>query len=367
MLETLDTLIAFITVVLVLSLLVTGIVQVVQYTLRFRGRNLERGLRGLLASLLQSDAAKPPDAGEVKTARELAHRIVHDRELVQACQGRLGCALSRFLARRAGWLYDLTKGRTTWIEKEELRAALERAVRTTGLSGQKSALITGLDAHFDRWERLLAKRFQHRMRWVSLVASLGVVFIFQVDGFALLRDLSTNAELRNRLVETSSEMLEREAIVRELVDQDGVAGEALERWTAEHPDVDLPEPTSGAATTRDSVVAQLESALADRPDEERNRMIQDYRDRFDDVIYERQQRARELTEDVLGLSARMGLEPWAQGPGFYAPFQLARYLGVLVMVVLVSFGAPFWFNQLRNLVALRDLLKPREKDKPAKA
>jgi hypothetical protein len=32
------------------------------------------------------------------------------------------------------------------------------------------------------------------------------------------------------------------------------------------------------------------------------------------------------------------------------------------MVFLVSFGAPFWFNTLRNLVGLRDLLKPKEKE-----
>jgi len=404
MLDTLETLIAFVTVVLVLSLLVTGLVQLVQYTFRFRGRTLEQGLAGMLASLL----------GWEGEARRIAHKVVHDPWLVQPSNGPVSRWLIRVLGSLgekrgisglARWLKEWIEGRTTWIEKGELKEALARATanwssdgrpakaeagpgdpakaeaatrapaetvveppgeRTAGdpaAAGNRRDVIAGVEAAFGRWERLLTKRFQHRMRWISVAGAFLVVFLFQVDGFALLRDLSADAELRARISALTGEVLEQEAGVRQMLDLRDAAEEALERLEARHREVEAAlEQASGVGSDRASIIAELEAVLADRPAEQRNAILAEYEDLLNQVIDQRRRRARGLTEDALGLTSRMGLRMWSGDWDFYYPPVYGRYLGVLVMVLLVSFGAPFWFNALRNLVALRDLLKPKETD-----
>jgi hypothetical protein len=393
MLDTLDTLIAFVTVTLVLSLLVTGLVQMIQYAIGQRGRNLELGLAGLLASLTDPEAVRAGGAQAVRVegqARELARTVVHDPRLTQPSNGVLFRWLSRrlaklrhrrFVGKPAGWLYWSLLGRTTWIERGELRSVLGELlekrpaadgevttaevatakVATAEVAASSAARLD--DELFDRWERNLSKRFQHRMRWLTAVCAFVVVILFQVDGFKLLRDLSADAELRSRIAGLSSEALGQESGVREMLDLRGAAEEALDRFEARHPEIEaLLEEASGVGPDRASIVAELEAVLADRPPVERDALLAEYSALLDGVIGERQRRARALVEDALGMSARMGLEPWPRGLGFYVPMRLGRWLGVGVMVFLVSFGAPFWFNTLRNLVGLRDLLKPKEKE-----
>jgi len=54
------------------------------------------------------------------------------------------------------------------------------------------------------------------------------------------------------------------------------------------------------------------------------------------------------------------ITPWGQGSVFYA--NAANIFGVLLTAILLSLGAPFWFEQLKNTASLRDALskKPAE-------
>jgi hypothetical protein len=42
-----------------------------------------------------------------------------------------------------------------------------------------------------------------------------------------------------------------------------------------------------------------------------------------------------------------------------------NWIGVFMTMILLSFGAPFWFNALSNLMNLRDALKPQKIAQPA--
>lgn len=348
MLQTLDTLIAFVTVTLVLSLLVTGIVQFIQYTFRFRGRNLERGVAGLLAAFAADDDG----------ARKVAGAVVRDAKLVHPPPGKL----HKWLSER----WTIFQGRATWIEKDELKQALGRALENEKLQQTLKDKAVDLDLaiedHFERWERNLSKWFQHRMRWISLVLSLVVVVGFQVDAMDLLKKLSADAELRDRIAGVTGDVLEEEAEVRRMLNLRDAAEEALERLELRHPDLEGQiEEASGVGADRASIVAELEAILADRPNEQRDAVVEEYRQLLDDVYDERRRRAQGLIDDAMGYTARLGLDFWGD-PSFYRGAPASRYLGVLTMVILVGFGAPFWFNQLRNLVALRDMLKPKEEN-----
>lgn len=380
MLETLDTLIAFVTVILVLSLLVTGLVQFLQYFFRFRGRTLERGLAGLLEGRMPEEAVQGAEDATA-AARRVAGRVVRDPLLVHTppsiirnglCSGLGWLAKAPWVGGLFRRLRSLLEDRTTWIEKTELEEALERVLQDSTeepskIGGEiqrmheaRARLLEEVGGAFDRWERQLTKRFEHRMRWISFVLSFLVVVTFQVDAFDLLTRLSADAELRNRIGAVTGEVLEEEAGVREMLDLRSAAEEALERLEIRHQDIqESLEQASGVGPDRASIVAELEAVLADRPEKERDAVLEEYRQLLDEVIAERRRRAEGLIDDALGYTARMGLELWGDDD-FYHGAPWSRYLGVLAMVILVGFGAPFWFNQLRNLVALRDVLQRRE-------
>ena len=52
----------------------------------------------------------------------------------------------------------------------------------------------------------------------------------------------------------------------------------------------------------------------------------------------------------------------AQWSDYYFSWQLStlgHWLGILFSTILISFGAPFWFNRLKDLISLRDRLSSR--------
>jgi hypothetical protein len=74
--------------------------------------------------------------------------------------------------------------------------------------------------------------------------------------------------------------------------------------------------------------------------------------------------------DVLG---RLNINPWQYGPEFYyedGTFQLKNIIGVLITAIFLTFGAPFWFSRLQEVLKLKDVLsegiKPEKKKKDEK-
>ena len=67
----------------------------------------------------------------------------------------------------------------------------------------------------------------------------------------------------------------------------------------------------------------------------------------------------------VGRLGKLNIEPWGRGTEFYwtgsgkdRDINGANVVGVLIMAMLLTLGAPFWFQALRNLAGLRDLLAP---------
>jgi hypothetical protein len=74
-------LIAFVTVILLLSMVVTGLVQATSAVLRLRSRNLQRGVAALLSKYVDDGRSK-------SNYRGLAARVLNDPNLAAA---RAGC------------------------------------------------------------------------------------------------------------------------------------------------------------------------------------------------------------------------------------------------------------------------------------
>lgn len=339
LLQTVDTLLAFLVLTLLLSLIVTGLVQATQYMLQLRARNLENGIVALLRALRRN--------GDTFEPQELARQIVHSPLLTQ------GSAGERVRSR----LPFLQTPRTSWVELDELKSLLAHHL--------PPERIAELETWFKRTERNLSKRFLHNVRWITVVWALLVAFVFQANSFQLLRDLSTNTELRAQLIAGLDEALaDAEKAVDEVREYEDVADEALARLEARHSELEpLLEEASGIGSDRESIVAELEEIMAAAPGEH-DELVAEYGQILDELYQEGRQRAVRSTQDVLGLTARLGVAPWPKGADFYfgrGNSLLYNWLGVLLMGVLLSFGAPFWFEQLKNVAALRDVLAGKDR------
>lgn len=329
LLDLLTTLIAFSVIMLLLSLVVTALVQGAQAALSVRATNLRRGLAGLL------EAALPADAKDRKQwAKSLAREVIQ-HPLLTPGEGKL--------SQRRG---------TSWITRDELDKVLQ-SLDGVPWSSRRVALDW-----FDRFEASSSKRFLSQVRRITIVCSLAVAVLFQVDAVETLRQLSADAETRERMAGAAESLLARaEEDLRELGDPRATLGEALavleERFPEEGERI---EEVTGESGNRREVVEDLRLVLG--PGARTDEIVETFERIVDQRTAERGRRAEAIRDRALSTGARLGIEPWPSGWGFYFGSwdRLSNWIGVLLTTLLLSLGAPFWFQQLRNLVNLRDRL-----------
>jgi len=366
LLDVLSVVIAFATLMLLLSLVVTSLVQSAQYVFQMRIRTLQRGLEDLLGTSLASaetdGGARQAGEEHAEKASKLARDILTSPYVSQGRIGRRTTAGGRWLGRLA------SMRRTSWIEKDELKALLRQQSGELGAASVK--VLRDVDRWFERLEANTQKEFLVRVRWVTLALALGVAAVFQVDAFETLRELSMNPELRQELSAAASPLLEEtKAEIADLRDQRRVAEEALLRLDRANDDPAIQtaiEEVAGSDSDRGEQVDELRLALEahDVPAETRDQQIARYRSHLEEIAGERLDRAEAMRTAAVGQLARFNVTPWGRTGEFYwrkghglRGLQLGHLLGVLVTAAFLSLGAPFWFNQLKNLAALRDQLE----------
>lgn len=347
LLDILGVLIGFATVMLLLSMVVTALVQMTQSLLRIRGRNLRLGLATLMESAeiapppkKDKDAKKePPRPGEKALA--VADEILTSDALVHV--GRDG---SPFFGKVR-----------SWIEVDEMVDALK---------GVDSDKIERARQLFPRMEKSLIKRFGVLMHYNSVAWALVVALVFQVNSFTLLQRLSQDPDYRELLVAESEAILQEAEprIQRQAAYQD-VTEEALLQLAEEFPDAaEALEEASGVGKTREEMIEELELVLPeDLPN--RARVIARYEELLDASVSKRLQEAGEDLRFATARLSRFDIDPWGQGWAFYwsSGLRLGNVLGALVTATLLTLGAPFWFNMLRDLSNLRDALSGKKKNK----
>lgn len=358
LLQSLDAVVAFTTVMLVLSLMITAVVQLVISLCGLRGRNVMWGLKELFQRTLPADDQAALEAKAGQLARQvLSHSTLststnrllgwlekllgkrgegkfnggnrppaalhlNDVKLVLSDLGRAGglaadVEAAAQVAAAAGFDPEVAKDLAATLKRRfpEQEAAVAAAVGELEAKAQQAVARARQAAqHFEDWFELTmdaaAEKLKLHSRWITVAAALVLAFGLRVDSIGIMHQLFENPEL-------TAQVLAQTANVQAIAA--GQQGDSAEGKAA---------------------VEALELTLADLRG----------------------------TLDETGLEVFHPFDGWRAAWCFYFGKKGAaapddnqpRLLGFLATVLLLSLGAPFWSGALGKLLGFRAILRKRQ-------
>ncbi len=365
-----DTILAFAAIMAGVSLIITALNQFISAVLGLRGLNLKWGLEELFRNVAPDLGAR---AGEL-AGQVLHHPLVSDSMFAQREKGP------------SWWRY------ATHIRKEELikllddwAAAVDLPEKTPQERARKIRVLETLqvpaafrDLKTEAFERIMelesdlegwfdsamdrvAQRFASNMRVVTVGCAFLVTAVLLFDSGSVWKRLSEDPDLRAQalagievLRTQADEMgagatLESPAVYRQ------AARDLIARHTNVLAGVELPSGATNLASGRQWLREQLEARQVPAPET--------YLAEYVNLIPQaRVVQASENLRDLLRQQSQLGLIPpeYPGGVLDWFCYVWGHKWGLLTSVILLSLGAPFWFNLLKSMSSLRPLLAKKE-------
>jgi hypothetical protein len=335
MLKSLDILLGLSVVMLMVSLVVTVLTQAITNFLQTRGKNLRDGIAGLL---LQIHRDLPPQVSHevaeailthplIKSAGSRYGTVIHREELtalileLAADDGphRLAESARKDVCKLLeengiddpAKTMDNVRSLVLLLEQAHPELSNNERYAIAFLKEAPSRFLAKVNGWFDPTIDRVADRFTNSARIITFLGSLAVALVLQLDTAALVSRLSADPVLRQALVEQAVN-LDRGAPVPV-------------------PSV-IPSPTVARA-----VEGSPNPIPSLSPDDRRNLQtlasldIVDFPTTFSDW------------------SKRWTPDNWA-----------LKLLGIVLTAMLLSLGAPFWYNALKNLIRLRSIIAQKD-------
>jgi hypothetical protein len=405
MLKHLDIAIGFVTVITVASLLIMVVTQACSSLLALRGRNL---LDALEALFLRFDPALKSEKGnkaralaEVILKRptisdsvlsvkgngpeswKLATAITSDeclnaiKRIAALDKDQLASSLSAAASASIEHAQDAARSLIGIIQSSDTQQAARDALTAVkSLDTQSSSvadlqvtikdLLTHLastaetEAHkwstaFQTVQDRAAQWFTMHTRMITVIASFVGAFILQLDAFQLLANLSTDTDFRNGLVSISKDMQQRADDALN-VDFGGTSySSALKDIKGTNEDVKKFADTPQVETYHDGVKWLKGQILTNSLDSKKEEAILDA---FNEAV-QRESRARlEAAQKEFGGIAGIYDQSKIQliPEPYFGHFSIRHFCGISASAMLLTLGAPFWFNILKSLTSLRSAL-----------
>ena len=268
------------------------------------------------------------------------------------------------------------------FESEAQQQAVVNSLENFGATVERAT--TQAYDRFQRWFGSAQDRaeqwFQMHVRIVTIVFAILTAFLLQLDTGDIYRQLHDQPKLVDALVQSAPGFVEQGGKI--LDSGDTSAYHAYLLWLEKHPSFELkPLPANGTAKTYHDALEALLKEKSVKPEDTAAWLTE-----YDELqtkgaeafLQSRQKTVNTLKDDIektgftlvpAGFIARWD-DP--QRPsGFYS--RLGQFwphlFGVLVTAGLLTLGAPFWFNLLKNLTSLRpavaNLIEKRPTSAPA--
>lgn len=391
MLEHFDTILAFAVILTGVSLLIMAIVQMTAGFLALRGSNLRWGIQTLIANA---------DPSLVPYARAIAQKVLHHPLISDSTfSGVLPGLLSRWrlaTAIRKEELLEILRilanppagtGAPRTIEAWEtaLRRAYDklepdRAAQILKVAPQLKLLFAGqpeqlalmtepllteaaqLSAHIDQWfdsmmDRASQRFSQHSRIW-TILFSVAVALALHLDTFQLLTQLSTDSELRNKLVASADAMSHTAEETLASPPASALPTQTLKKLIAAHSAelgaFDAPPGFADIARAKSWLQTQLGAHQVAEPEK--------YVEEYDALVEASFRGSLDGIRSILDEKLKFRLVPDPYPEPFYnywTPSWLHLW-GILTSAALLSLGAPFWFNALKTMANLRPIVAQKE-------
>jgi hypothetical protein len=406
MLEQLDTVIAFATVMLMLSLLVTTVVQMAISVSNLRGKCLLEGTEQLLTQLYPDLKGQAHAiAKKVLTHSAIGERAASLRDLLPErfrAVVRLptnlavairpeelilvlkelaedGTAFDPATRESIKTLFNSTpgKGSPEMVAKaEELLKKLEGQFpnqaqdlknAVENVLGSTQSIVVKVDAWFDTVMDRTSEIFKYYTRQVTVVVAVLLALLLHVDSLAILDQLSQDEDLRARLVQMNDTAQESAKKVIAMEDQP-LATQAIQNLARDEKQPEVMKTVAALCAQPD--VNLCFAGLKMRQDgetwlnkslpEPKQRVLEAYEKEFTVVtqahLKSLGQSFQELQDHLAETQLAIVPEPipW--------PWQFKSWrnlFGVVMTAFFLSLGAPFWYNALRKLSDLRPIVARR--------
>jgi hypothetical protein len=396
MLNSLDILIGFTVVMLVVSMAVTMITQAIGTSImNLRGKSLHEGLTSLLAlmdqGLSREQAKRIADhilrnplvsAGSASRGKYRLASVIHRDELTKllldfavpgeaakadpqnyADEASLRHALRGSLARNG--IPDpeavLRQVRSAVVELERRNPEASHAIRSNValLNFAASDYLAKLNSWFDQTVDRTSELFTRRIRIVTALVALGVALTIQLDSIGLINRLSVDQKLRDSLVERA---LQKDPDwCRDVGPSCPLAPTGATSATPAEGNAAAP---AGAAEANDAAADANASTAVDSnaaaPAAAPPPAAAAVPPPPGQTIAKAQQKIEELGVVSIPTSVGAWWQAWWQSPKPGAPFRWPFLLGVLLSAALLSLGAPFWYSALANLLKMRSLIAQKD-------
>ena len=413
MLDSLDTLVAFVLIMLVVSLLITIAVQMVSSVLNLRGFNLAQGLKRAFAVIVpNSDQEARKLANFVLKGRFLSDSFLPDlwvfrpwrhaaairpSEVFDAIQriaiGKEPVGNESGLRETARKLLialgvdektidgaakiNAAQQSTKELTEEDLKslpAVAQTKVRdalkdlTGRLDAARQAVATQIVSaagaietgrqKFEKWTCTAQERAQQwvtmHTRILTVIFAVVAAFWLQLDTVEIFKLVSSNKAVRDQLVAQAGAVQAQAA--RVLGDSNTVLKDALKAWSAKQ--------TDPAIAT---LLANVEVKDTDTREAVQDKIAKDLGgktpiDNFDAMVNATAtQRLKEQAGNFSTVKAdfeKTGFDLFPRDNHFrwgktWCDGFNEHLAGMLFSVGLLSLGAPFWYNALKNLMSLR--------------
>jgi hypothetical protein len=395
-LEHLDTIIAFVVIITGVSLLITTLTQMVSALLALRGSNLRWGIQTLLS-------LDPELVAHAKTISEkiLHHPLISDSSLSRFDLGvikrwKLASAIHkdelleivRLLARptaaekagapAAAWKKSLAQSlqnldreaaENLLLAEPEIKKALsgDPAAAELVLSKMRAGteqVAARIHRWFDSTMDRVSQRFTLHTRIWTVFFSVFVAFGLQLDAFKILTQLSSDAELRSRLVASADSLLRKadEILISSTNGPSIVYVQAMEQLISSHTNElkNLPKPSGFASVAEGQqwLRAQLKATNDTAADK--------WAEAYATLVPQASLRtAADNLHSLVTDKLKFQLIPNPYPDPFYSYwFSSGLHVwGILASAALLSLGAPFWFNMLKTLTNLRPVLANKTEEK----
>ena len=334
MLKSLDILLGLSVVMLMVSLVVTVLTQAITNLLQTRGKNLRDGIAGLLRQIHRELPAQVShEVAEailthplIKSAGTRYGTVIHREELtallleLAADEGPHPLAeLARKDVCKLLEENGINDPAKTMANVRSLVLLLEQAhpelsnnerYAMAFLKEAPSRFLAKVNGWFDPTIDRVADRFTNSARIITFFGSLAVALILQLDTAALVSRLSADPALRQVLVEDAVNL-------------------------NRHGGPDTPMVPSPSAVP--AVAGSPNPIPSLSPEDRRNLQTLASLDIVD------------IPATFSDWTKRWTPDNWA-----------LKLLGIVLTAMLLSLGAPFWYNALKNLIRLRSLIAQKD-------